>query len=329
MPDPWLYWKAMGIAATTSVVAVMMMLAMSRSINERRLNLTCIVGIGIGLVIGIALLALNLSWPPRNGLDRLLLIVIPTVLIIELVAGVNRFPRAAAWSLRIILSLATPRILLHGSVYLSLSDDWPTWRVITTIGFCGLGLALVWSLLAWLSKRRGGISISLALCIAIQCSGVAVMLAGYIKGGAAAIPFVATLLAVSIGLRVGTKLAAKQVTIENPNRYLPAGIVGIGVVSLFGLLFIGHFFGDISEPPAFTMLFAPLLCWVTEIPPLRNRRPWLVASCRLALVSIPLLIVIIAAKRDFDREMSPLLENVSKSNGHTLPISDPFSQKAS
>jgi hypothetical protein len=327
MPDPLLYWKAMGIAATTSVIVVMMMVAMSRSINENRLNLICIVGIGVGLVIGNAVLALNLSWPPHNGLDRLLLVIIPTVLIVELFAGVNRFPPAAAWSLRIILSLATPRILLHDSVYLSLSDAWPAWRAITTIGVCGLGLALAWSLLSWLSRRRGGISISFALCLAIQCSGAAVMLAGYIKGGAAAIPFVATLLAVTIALRVVTKTATSRVKIEKPDHYLAAGIVGIGVVSLFGLLFVGHFFGDISQTPAITMLFAPLLCWVTEIPPLRNRRPWFVASCRLALVAIPLIIIIIAAKRDFDREMSPLLENMS-SNNRTLPMSHQLSQKA-
>jgi hypothetical protein len=153
------------------------------------------------------------------------------------------------------------------------------------------------------------------------------MLAGYIKGGAAAIPFVATLLAVTIALRVVTKTATSRVKIEKPDHYLAAGIVGIGVVSLFGLLFVGHFFGDISQTPAITMLFAPLLCWVTEIPPLRNRRPWFVASCRLALVAIPLIIIIIAAKRDFDREMSPLLENMS-SNNRTLPMSHQLSQKA-
>ena len=40
------------------------------------------------------------------------------------------------------------------------------------------------------------------------------MLAGYIKGGAAAIPFVATLLAVTIALRVVTKTATSRVKIE-------------------------------------------------------------------------------------------------------------------
>lgn len=119
---------------------------------------------------------------------------IPAVLGVELIAGFNRVPRVVAWVLRISLSLATPRILLHGSVYLSSSGDWTSWRAGATIVVCGLGLALLWSLLSWLSSRSGGLSISFALCLAIQCSGVAVMLAGYIKGGAAAIPLVATLL---------------------------------------------------------------------------------------------------------------------------------------
>ena len=324
MPEPLLYWKAMGIAAAASVVVVLVMLALSRSINETRLNVACVFGIGIGLVIGNAVLALNLSWPPRSGLDRLLMIVVPAVLGVELIAGFNRVPRIAAWLLRISLSLATPRILLNGSVYLSSSGDWTAWRAGATIVVCGLGLALVWSLLSWLSRRSGGLSISFALCLAIQCSGVAVMLAGYIKGGAAAIPFVATLLAVSLALRVVAKYAASRVEIDKPNGFVAAGIVGVGVVSLFSLLFIGRFFGDISTGPALTILLAPLLCWTTELPPLRNRKPLFVASCRLALVAIPLLVVAIAAKREFDREMSPLLGKASKNNGtmqqtsHTL-----------
>jgi hypothetical protein len=309
MPEPLLYWKAMGIAATASAVVVLAMLSLRRSVNETWLNAACVFGIGLGLAIGNAVLALNLSWPPRSGLDRLLMIVIPAVLGVELIAGFNRVPRVAAWLLRISLSLATPRILLHGSVYLSSSGDWTSWRAGATIVVCGLGLALVWSLLSWLSRRSGGLSISFALCLAIQCSGVAVMLAGYIKGGAAAIPLVATLLGAPLALRVVTKYAAHRVEIDKPDGFVAAGIVGVGVVSLFSLLFIGRFFGEISTGPALTMLLAPLLCWTTELPPLRNRKPWFVASFRLALVAIPLLVVLIAAKREFDREMSPLLGN--------------------
>jgi len=99
-------------------------------------------------------------------------------------------------------------------------------------------------------------------------------------------------------------------------RYLSGGapadvvapaIVGIGVLGLFGLLFIGRFFGRLSTASALAMLLAPLLCWATEAPFLRERKPWLVGSLRLALVAIPLAVVLVAAKREFDRDMAPLL----------------------
>jgi len=215
-----------------------------------------------------------------------------------------------AWALRISLSLATPRFLLHGSVYLSESDEWTSRQANVTILVGGLMLALVWILLFWLSKRRGGISISLAICLAIQCSGVVVMLGGYIKGGAAAIPMVAVVLGASLAPRVFTKYAATRIEIRKQDQFVPEVIVGVGVVSLFGLLFVGRFFGEVSTGSAITMLLAPLLCWTTELPLLRSRKAWIVGSLRLAIVAVPLLFVLIAAKREFDRELAPLLGNV-------------------
>ena len=297
----------MGIATAASAAVVLAILSLRRSASEVWCNAACVIGIGSGLAIGNAVLDLNLSWPPRNGLDRLLMIVIPAVLGIEFMAGFSRVPRVAAWLLRISLSLATPRILLHGSVYLSTTADDTASRAWITMVVSGLGLTLVWGLLSWLAKRSGGLSIAFALCLAIQCSGVAVMLGGYIKGGAAAIPFVAALMGASLALRAVTTYTPHRVKIDHADSYVAAGIVGVGVVSLFSLLFIGRFFGEISTGPAITMLLAPLLCWTTELPLLRNRKPWLVASLRLVMVAITLLFVLIAAKQKFDREMSPLL----------------------
>ena len=66
------------------------------------------------------------------------------------------------------------------------------------------------------------------------------------------------------------------------------------------------------------MLLSPLLCWVTEIPQLRQRKPWLVGLLRLVLVAIPLLVVLAAAKRDFDRDMAPLLGKIPASTFRLL-----------
>ncbi|HQU45852.1 MAG TPA: hypothetical protein PK867_23760, partial [Pirellulales bacterium] len=77
-----------------------------------------------------------------------------------------------------------------------------------------------------------------------------------------------------------------------------------------GVLFVGDFFGRLSAGPALVMFLAPLLCWVTELPPLRRGKPWQTVAIRLLLVALPLIAVLLVAKHDFDRDMAPLLGNL-------------------
>jgi len=296
-----MYLKAMGAAAMVSAMFVLAMAGVRRG-SATWLNSACVLGMGLGLAFGYYVLSLRLAWPPVNGLDRFLTIVVPAALGIELIAGFQCVPRWVAWMLRMSLAATIPRILLHGSVYLSGSgNDWNLWQAGTALAVCGALLAGLWGLLSWLSQRSPGVSIPLALYLSAQCAGLTVMMAGYIKGGAAAFPLAATLVA--------TTIAARQIT----KRSGAPAILGIGVVGLFSLLFIGRFFGRLSTGCALAMLLAPLLCWTTETPLLRHRKPWLVGSLRLVLVAIPLVVVLAVAKRDFDRDMAPLLGEVQPS----------------
>lgn len=308
MPDPLQSLKAMGAAAIVSTMIVLAMVTVRRQASTTWLNLSCVLGIGLGLVVGYGVVSLRLAWPPVNGLDRLLTITVPLALGIELIAGFQNVPRWGAWLLRLILAATIPRILLHGSVYLSDSPEgWTPWQTGMSLAVCGALLAGVWSLLSWLSQRSPGTSIPLAICLPILCAGLTVMMAGYIKGGVAAFPLVATLVATAIGARL---MAKRSVALAN---FRAPAIVGAGVVGLFGLLFLGRFFGRLSTGYALAMLLTPLLCWVSEMPRLRRRKPWLVGSFRLVLVAIPLLVVLAAAKRDFDRDMAPLLGKIQAS----------------
>ena len=322
MPDPLLYLKAMGTAAIVSVSIVLAMVAtLAKSVGIRGkthalgergyatwLNSACVIGIGLGLAVGYGMVSLRLAWPPVNGLDRFLTITVPLALGIELIAGFQNVPRWIAWLLRMSLAATIPRILLHGSVYLSgATEGWTPWQTGTALVVCGALLAGVWSLLSWLSQRSPGTSIPLAICLPILCAGLTVMMAGYIKGGVAALPLVATLVATTIGARLMSNRSVAFTKFSAP------AIVGVGVVGLFGLLFLGLFFGRLSTGCALAMLLSPLLSWVTEMPQLRHRKPWLVGSLRLVLVAIPLLVVLAAAKRDFDRDMAPLLGNTQAS----------------
>ena len=308
MPEPLLYLKTLGVAAVASALIVLAMARVRRPASATRLNSACVLAVGLGLVVGYITLSLRIVWPPANGLDRFLTILVPATLCIELIAGFPRVPRWFAWFLRISLAATVPRILLHGSVYLSRSGNaWTPWQSGTVLAVCVTLLASLWALLSWLSKRSPGVSIPLSLALAIQCAGVTVMMAGYIKGGAATIPLTAALVGTTIGFGLSIKNSDASAI-----RGVSA-ILGIGVVGLFGVLFIGRFFGRLSTGCALAILLAPLLCWATEMPLLRNRKPWLVGSLRLVLVAIPLVIVLAVAKHHFDRDMAPLLGKIQAS----------------
>lgn len=299
MPDPLLYLKAMGASAIISAMFVLVMVGLRRSASTTWLNSACVLGMGFGLVCGYEVLAWRWTWPPAKGLDRLLMIVVPTALGIELIAGFPGVPRWVAWFLRMSLAATIPQVLLHGSVYLSeAGNHWPLWETGTALAICGILLASCWGLLSWLSQRSAGVSIPLALGLTTLCAGLTVMMAGYLKGGAAAFPLAAIIVVTAIAAKLIMKRAGS-----------PA-IIGIGVVGLFGVLFVGHFFGRLSTGSALAMLLAPLLCWVTEVLRLRHRKPWLVGWLRLLLVAIPLVVVLAVAKRNFDRNMAPLLGNL-------------------
>ncbi|MDG2131492.1 MAG: hypothetical protein P8K08_26070 [Fuerstiella sp.] len=302
MPDLWLYVKAMVSAAAVSALCVLATVVVRRKTDRSWLNTACVSGIGFGLAVGCGVLSLLPVWPPANGLDRFLTVLVPAVLSIELLAGIQRVPLSFLWALRIGLATAAPLILLYGSVYLSgFDNDWPLRRTSTVMAACSALLTGVWALLGRLAQRSPGVSIPFAVCLTTQCAGLTVMMAGYIKGGAAALLLVAVLLATIIAAR----LMARRFGEVAENCTLAT--LGVGVVSLFGVLFIGRFFGRLSTGSALIMLLAPLICWATELPQLRHRKPWVVGWLRITLVSVPLVFVLVEAKRDFVRDMAPLL----------------------
>jgi hypothetical protein len=251
-----------------------------------------VLAIGLGLIAGYWVLELLPRGSPQSVRDRFLAIVLPAALGIELIAGYHSVPAIAAWSLRVILACATPRILLHGSTYLV--DPAADTSLGPSLGYMALGGGLLitcWGLLAWLLQRSPGIWLPLVLSESSLCAGVTVMLSAFPSGGEAALPLAASLAALAGVLWLFSRPEAS------------VGTLGIGVVGLFGVLFLGRFFGELSTGRAVAVFLAPLLCWLTELPGLRALKPWKIGAIRIALVAIPLLIVVALAKRDFDRNM--------------------------
>lgn len=314
MPDPVLYSKAMGAAALVSALLVLAVGAARRPVGALRANLACLLAVVLGASLGFALLKAWPAWPPASALDRFLTIVLPAAILVELIAAPPRTPGWLAWLLRLCLAAAMGSVLLYASTYMSgPRREWTIEEAVITLAACGVLPAAVWALMVRLSHRSPGVSLPIALVFSILTAGAAVMLAGYVSGGAAAFPLAAAILGASLAL---PRIAQRP---DSP------ATVGMGVVSLFGVLFIGRYFGGLSTPPALAVLLAPLLCWTTEIPWLRRRKPWLVGALRLLLVAIPLLVVLALAKQEFDRELGPLLIRQPPNNTAPSVVGEPAS----
>ena len=302
MPNPVLYTQALAVAAVVSALCVLAT-GWTRTLpSASRMNFACVLGLGAGVIAGYRVLQLRCAWPPINGLDRLLTIVLPATFFIELLACWPQLPQWLARGLRLILVASCGLILLHGSVYLG--GPHSAWTATGTFGLLLLSssaLAIVWWSMSRLSRRSSGSSILLAIALATQAAAINIMLAGYITGGAAALPLTAAL--------IGTSIAAIVCRAQPASR----GAVAMGVVGLFGLLFVGRFYGGLSTSHALAMLLAPMLCWVTEAPQFRQQLPRHRAILNLLLVAIPLLVVLILAKLAFDRDMAPLIGSLSQS----------------
>jgi hypothetical protein len=293
VPDPVQFAKAVVASGTVSAIIVAVLTLLRRPAGSTRINTAWILGIAIGAAVGLRVMGLVPNWRPVDGLDRFLVILLPASVVIELIAGFERVPRLAAWVLRIVLAAVAGRVLLHGSSYLDGSaSDWTVGQIRIALVVCALLLTSVWSLLAWLGQRSGGLSIPLAVSQTCLAAGMALMLSGFLTGGKAALPLAAGVAGATIALRLVTARSACP------------GAIGIGVVSLFGILMLGRFFGELSTGRALAIFLAPLACWATELKVLRNRKPWVVAAVRLALVAVPLAAVLFLAQRDFAKNSS-------------------------
>jgi hypothetical protein len=251
------------------------------------------IGLGVGLLAGAWLLGVPLRFPPREDLDRLLLVLLPAVVGVEVVSAVVRLRPVIAWSLRLMIAAGAARVLLHGSVYIAGSGD----ASATSPGqmwlmLAGLALALIanWSLLDRLADRGAGRSVVLSLALTAGGAGTTVMLSGYATGGELGFPLAAGLVGAA---------AASLIFAETPDL---RGAIGVGIVGLFSLLVVGRFFGNLTTANLAVLLAAPLLAWLPELLPVRRAGPCARSVARVVLVATPVAIVLILAAQKFSAD---------------------------
>jgi hypothetical protein len=257
-----------------------------------------VVGLGLGFYAGCLLFRPELRWPPREAQDRLLFVLFPAVLAVELCGAFVRRPRAVVWLLRAGVAAAAARVLLHDIAYLKdLSGpgtaEWPPATAALIFGGLAAALAVVWALLIALLTRAPGRAVPLALAITCLGAALVVMLSGYASGAMLGLPLAAGLA----GVVAGSLVLSGQPDLRSA--------VGPGVVGLFSLLVIAHYFSDLTAERAVLLFAAPLLCWVPELVPARRSWPWLRALVRVGLVAVPVVIVLLGAGKSFVESSRP------------------------
>jgi hypothetical protein len=241
-------------------------------------------GVGLGMLVGAWVLGLTPRVPPREALDRVLIILVPAAVLAEMVAAGG--VRWAGWASRMAVAALAAPVLVHGSSYVTDlsgpgSREWTTG--LTALMFIALAIALflVWTGLTALASRAGR-SAAGTVAIAAGGTGVAVMLSGYATGGQLGLP-----LAAAVGVFVFVGGWARP------------GAVGVAVVGLFSLLIIGRLFAGLTTLNALVLFTAPLLAWVPELPWIRLLGPRARGGLRVALTAIPVFVTLWLTQQKF------------------------------
>jgi hypothetical protein len=311
MPDPLLILKASATAFVLAAITMLLVGGPWRRLRPCWFAAGGAIGVGVGLLAGAWLLGVPLRFPPREDLDRLLVVLLPAVVGVEVVAGVVRLRPVVAWSLRTMIAAGAARVLLHGSVYIAGSSDaneaspGQMWLILAGLA---IALAVNWALLDRLADRAAGRSVVFSLALAAGGAGATVMLSGYATGGEIGMPLAAGLVGVA---------AASLFFAETPGL---RGTIGVGIVGLFSLLVVGRFFGNLTTANFAALFAAPLLGWLPELLPARRAGPRVRSAARMVLVAAPVAIVLILAAQKFSSDSA----SPSAKPGANEPSSDDY-----
>ena len=207
MPDPVVIATALGVAAAAAAVLVLICGWPWRAARRPRFDAGWALGVGAGFFLGCWALGIRPHWPPREDQDRLLGLVLPAVVVVELLAAFPRVPRWLVLPLRSAVAASGAGILLYGSIYLSDvagpgTREWSPVQAWLILGGMAAALAAVWALLALLSRRARGCRTRCAWRARAPGQRLTVMLSGYATGGQVGLPLAAAVLGAAAAVLV-------------------------------------------------------------------------------------------------------------------------------
>ncbi len=279
MPDEMLIGKAF---ATALALGVVIALLVGKSSRAAIVSAGAVLAVVSAVFAGLWVLDLLPNFPPREGLDRLLLIVLPAAVVAEVIATASG---RAGWVARsVVAALAVP-VLLDGSVYVTDqsgpgSREWSpakTWLVFAALTVVVMS---VWVVMNRLAARTGGRTALWCVAGSSLGAGLVIMLSGYATGGQLGVPLAAGLG----GVALGSLIRKEKPAIE--------GALGVGIVGLFALLVVGRLFAGLTDVNAALLFAAPLLGWLPELLPWRPR---VRVPLRLALAAVPVVVALVLA----------------------------------
>jgi hypothetical protein len=295
MLDEMLVLRTAAASAVTAAVVLLVVGWPWRAPRPVRSSVGCILGAGIGFFVGCWLLGWRAQWSLAEDKDRMMLLVVPAVILVELCAAFLGPARWPAWLLRLGVAAGAARVLLHDTGFLvdkGLPDtpEWTPTQARLILAGLAAALAIVWAALMVLTTRTarsgsggatGGLSVPLVVALTCGGAGLTVAYSGYATGGLLGVPLAAALT------------GAMVASLAFSTRPDLTGVIGLGVVGLFAVLVVGRFFGSVTTTNAALLFFAPLLCWLPELPP-RFR-----GVVRVAVAATPVAIALTLAQAKF------------------------------
>lgn len=316
MPDEDLFGKAFLASAGIAALVMLLVTFPRKAISTWKLQVGWVLGIGLGFGFGFAIISNQINdtlrWPPGDARGRLMLWILPALLAIESLAVIPRLPSWVVWGLRLLLAASVAPVLLFDSR--EMTTEWSPGQKIGYLGGLGSGLVGVWILLAILWQRTQARSLPLGLALICVATGVTVMASGYLMGGWPGLPLGGAIAGAALLAPLGSQATRASAPL------------GLALVSLFGLVILGHFSAELTTANAVILLASPLLAWLPELYSLlrpknqgADRRPpvgWMLAlvkgGVRLALIGLAVGVVAIQAMKKSQGDDKPVTQPVQE-----------------